>query len=226
MCADAACLVLRLEGPLQSWGTSSQYSRRLTDRLPSRSAVAGMLCAALGLDRGSAAEGAFLREFAGLRMLAVAVPRVCDNRQLPVQRLEDYHTVQDTAKADGGLKPCHLTWRQYLLNAAFRVFLSGERPLLERAAAALRDPVWGLWLGRKACIPTAPVFMGLFDNKQAALRACLPQGLAGLTSSRDAEDFNSGTDSIADIPLCFDPSARAFSLRRIILQHGEDSHAP
>ena len=68
--------------------------------------------------------------------------------------------------------------------------------------------------------------MGLFDNKQAALRACLPQGLAGLTSSRDAEDFNSGTDSIADIPLCFDPSARAFSLRRIILQHGEDSHAP
>lgn len=60
MCAETACLGMRLEGPLQSWGTSSQYNRRQTDVRPSRSAVTGMLCAALGLYRGSLEESAFL----------------------------------------------------------------------------------------------------------------------------------------------------------------------
>ena len=111
MCAETACLALRLEGPLQSWGTSSQYNRRRTDLLPSRSAITGMLCAALGLDRGSSGESTFLREMAAVHMLAVAVPRCAGESVLSVQRLEDYHTVQHTAKADGKLKDCHITQR-------------------------------------------------------------------------------------------------------------------
>ena len=54
-----------------------------------------------------------------------------------------------------------ITHRQYLLDARFGIILHGDRNLLERAAAALRDPVWGVWLGRKSCIPAAPVFAGL-----------------------------------------------------------------
>ena len=185
MCAETVCLAIRLEGPLQAWGSASQYNRRLTDLLPSRSAVTGMLCAALGLGRGSTEETDFLREMTGVRMLAVAVPRRMGGTALPVRRLEDYHTVQDTAKADGGLKDCHITRRQYLLDAAFRVFLSGSRALLEKAGAALQDPVWGLWLGRKSCIPTAPVFAGIFADEQAAIAACVPEGLDGCLRSRD-----------------------------------------
>ena len=75
MCAETVCLAIRLEGPLQAWGSASQYNRRLTDLLPSRSAVTGMLCAALGLGRGSTEETDFLREMTGVRMLAVAVVR-------------------------------------------------------------------------------------------------------------------------------------------------------
>lgn len=220
MCAETACLALRLEGPLQAWGSASQYNRRLTDVLPSRSAVTGMLCAALGLDRGSQEEGTFLREMADVRMLAVAVPRRQGGRALPVRRLEDYHTVQDTAKADGGLKDCHITRRQYLLDAAFRVFLSGRRALLEELGAALQDPVWGLWLGRKSCIPTAPVFAGLFADEQEAVAACVPEGLDGCLRSRDALSFAEGTDSVADMPLSFASSARSFALRRVRLDHG------
>lgn len=225
MCADTACLALRLEGPLQSWGTASQYNRRLTDVLPSRSAVSGMLCAALGLDRGSAEEAAFLRDMTAVHMLAVAVPRRLRGRNLPVQRLEDYHTVQDTAKADGGLKDCHITRRQYLLDAAFRVFLSGERALLEKLGNALRDPVWGLWLGRKACIPTAPVFAGVFPDERTAVTACVPEGLEGCLCSRDAPSFAEGTDSVADTPLCFNSSARTFALRRIRMEYGSEGNA-
>lgn len=225
MCAETACLALRLEGPLQAWGTSSLYNRRLTDVLPSRSAVSGMLCAALGLDRGSAEEAAFLRDMTAVHMLAVAVPRRLGDRVLPVRRLEDYHTVQDTAKADGSLKDCHITRRQYLLDAAFRVFLSGERGLLEKAGKALRDPVWGLWLGRKACIPTAPVFAGLFPDERTAVMTCVPEGLEGYLCSRDAPSFSEGTDSVADRPLCFNSSARAFALRRIRIEYGGEGNA-
>ena len=222
MCAETVCLAIRLEGPLQAWGSASQYNRRLTDLLPSRSAVTGMLCAALGLGRGSTEETDFLREMTGVRMLAVAVTRRMGGTALPVRRLEDYHTVQDTAKADGGLKDCHITRRQYLLDAAFRVFLSGSRALLEKAGAALQDPVWGLWLGRKSCIPTAPVFAGIFADEQAAIAACVPEGLDGCLRSRDALSFAEGTDSVADMPLSFASSARAFALRRVRLDHGDE----
>ena len=139
-----------------------------------------------------------------------------------MRRLEDYHTVQDTAKADGGLKDCHITRRQYLLDAAFRVFLSGSRALLEKTGAALQDPVWGLWLGRKSCIPTAPVFAGIFADEQAAIAACVPEGLDGCLRSRDALSFAEGTDSVADMPLSFASSARAFALRRVRLDHGDE----
>lgn len=220
MCAETACLGMRLEGPLQSWGSASQYNRRLTDVLPSRSAVTGMLCAALGLDRGSAEEAAFLQAMTLVHMLAVAVPRRSDGRTLAVRRLEDYHTVRHTAKADGGLKDCHITRRQYLLDASFRIFLSGERTLLEKTGATLQDPVWGLWLGRKACIPTAPVFAGIFADERSAVAACLPEGLDDCLCSRDAPSFSAGTDSVADMPLCFASSARAFALRRVWLTHG------
>lgn len=236
MCADTACLALRLEGPLQSWGTASQYNRRLTDVLPSRSAVSGMLCAALGLDRGSAEEAAFLRDMTAVHMLAVAVPRRLGGRNLPVQRLEDFHTVLYTVNAKGEDKKgkdkkgkhkedCHLTYRQYLLDAAFRVFLSGERALLEKLGNALRDPVWGLWLGRKACIPTAPVFAGVFPDERTAVTACVPEGLEGCLCSRDAPSFAEGTDSVADTPLCFNSSARAFALRRIRREYGSEGNA-
>ena len=220
MCAETACLCMRLEGPLQSWGTSSQYNRRLTDILPSRSAVTGMLCAALGLDRGSREEAAFLQALTAVRMLTVAVPRRPGGKPLAVRRLEDYHTVQHTATAKGDLKKdCHITRRQYLLDAAFRVFLTGERALLEKVGAALQDPVWGLWLGRKACIPTAPVFAGLFVDEQAAIAACIPEDLDDYLCSRDASSFAEGTDSVADVPLSFASSARAFALRRVQLLH-------
>ncbi len=216
MSSEHACLAMRLEGPLQSWGSSSQFNRRLTDLLPTRSAISGMLCAALGLERGSEAESRFLVRCNRLHMLAVALPRRSRDRVLAVRRLEDYHTVQNTRKAGGGLKDCHITKRHYLLDAAFRVFLSGDKGTLDEAASALQDPVWGLWLGRKACIPSAPVFVGLYSNEAEAVQACLPDALEHCVSVRDAQSFIEGSDSVPDMPLSFNSSDRRFALRRVV----------
>ncbi|CAM5370648.1 hypothetical protein SCALM49S_05746 [Streptomyces californicus] len=49
-------LLLRLAGPLQSWGTHSKYLWRDTARFPTRSGVVGMLASGLGRERGAALD--------------------------------------------------------------------------------------------------------------------------------------------------------------------------
>ena len=44
-------LLLRLVGPMQSWGTTSRFDQRDTGKEPSKSGVVGLLAAALGIDR-------------------------------------------------------------------------------------------------------------------------------------------------------------------------------
>ena len=52
---NANTLLLRLEGPLQSWGDQeSKFVVRRTGEAPTKSGVAGLLCAALGVARPDA----------------------------------------------------------------------------------------------------------------------------------------------------------------------------
>ena len=44
-------LLIRLAGPMQSWGTSSRFDRRDTGKEPSKSGVIGLLSAAMGIGR-------------------------------------------------------------------------------------------------------------------------------------------------------------------------------
>lgn len=44
-------LLLRLVGPMQSWGTTSRFDQRDTGKDPSKSGVIGLLAAAMGIDR-------------------------------------------------------------------------------------------------------------------------------------------------------------------------------
>ena len=46
-----ATLLLRLVGPMQSWGTTSRFTQRDTRNEPSKSGVIGLLAAALGIPR-------------------------------------------------------------------------------------------------------------------------------------------------------------------------------
>jgi CRISPR system Cascade subunit CasD len=236
MSSDKSYLTLRLEGPLQSWGFDSQYNRRNTGLMPTKSAIAGMCCAAFGWSRGSKAEHDFLVSFGELRMTAIAIPRSGVKKDLPVRRLQDYHTVGGgydpnnpnergniTVSAEDG-KPrakkgqalAVLTRRQYLTDAAFGVLLEGDAVLLGEMAAALADPKWGLWLGRKTCIPTTPVFAGLKKNHDDALRLLLGEKpLESFTRQVDAVIFTEGHDSLPDTAVSFDSAHRVFVPRRV-----------
>ena len=218
-------LALRFQGPLQSWGVDSQYSRRNTALMPTKSAVAGMCCAAMGLARGCDEESGFLDKFTGLKMTAIAIPRVLErkwsNRNLVMRRLQDYHTVQNTRRAEGGVKECHITYRQYLTDASFGIVLGGDANLLEVIASALANPKWGLWLGRKACIPSAPILAGLRDSLEESLRLLIGnRPVESFTRQEEAVSFLEGTDSLPDQALCFALNRRLFAPRRIQQMRG------
>jgi CRISPR system Cascade subunit CasD len=189
--------------------------------MPTKSGIAGMCCAALGYSRGSVAENEFLAKFAHVRMTAVAIPRRCAEKVLLVQRLQDYHTVQNTKTADGKTKDCHITHRQYLTDASFCVLLEGPKPLLGKITEALGNPVWGIWLGRKTCIPSAPVIAGLKDNKDDALRLVIGNDpVESFTRQEEVADFTEGRDSLPDTPVSFATKKRFFSPRRVRTLHG------
>ena len=56
MSADSAYLALMLDAPLQSWGFASRFQRRTTGLHPTKSGVIGLICAAMGVGKGSDAE--------------------------------------------------------------------------------------------------------------------------------------------------------------------------
>ena len=166
-------VMVRLTGPLQSWGTQGRFSIRDTDSEPSKSGVVGLVGAALGMPRDDQAS------LARLRTLAFVV-RV-DREGWP---LRDYHTVgggtfrgEDHGlwSIEAGRKEIKtaLTQRYYLSDASFLAALGGDdEALVAEIARALQRPVWPLFLGRRACPPSEPVFAGLVDGPpDLAIRA-------------------------------------------------------
>jgi CRISPR system Cascade subunit CasD len=231
MSADTGYLALLLDAPLQSWGFASRFQRRTTGLHPTKSGVLGMICAALGIGKGTNAERELLQ--APLTMTSIAIPRLVGGPRsvvaapVPVRRLEDFHTVQNTRRASG--KPNTdpvVTHRQYLADAKFGIILAGDRALLDRIADALRNPVWGIWFGRKSCLPSAPVCRGVFASRQEAAHALVGDApLEQFTCVEEVADFAAGTDSYNDQPVSFgqpDSSSegRAFTIRRVKLIPG------
>ncbi|MFQ5510033.1 MAG: type I-E CRISPR-associated protein Cas5/CasD [Leptospirillia bacterium] len=148
-------LLLRLAGPMQSWGTTSRFDQRDTGKEPSKSGVIGLLAAALGIDREN------WTDLEPLTRLAMGV-----RHDRPGTPKWDYQTAGcaggDTIiRASGKPSPDGVVSRRdYLADAVFLVGLEGANgPLLERAHAALADPVWPLALGRKSYVPSEPVWL-------------------------------------------------------------------
>jgi CRISPR system Cascade subunit CasD len=131
---------------MQSWGSRSRFQERDTEREPTKSGIIGLLCAALGRDRAEP-----LDDLAALRMGV----RVDLEGRLEI----DYHTALDVLKANRSGTDTQISNRAYLADAAFLVGLEGEAALLERLQAALKNPRWPLFLGRKSFVPGCPVFL-------------------------------------------------------------------
>lgn len=192
-----ATLLLRLAAPLQSWGSDSKFETRKTDREPTKSGVVGLLAAALGLRRDDT-EG--LARLNGLRFAV----RADQEGSL----LVDFHTAKSRDTS-------YVTYRHYLQDAVFLAGLESEdEALLRELEAALRHPVYPLYLGRRSCPPVGRVFLGISDLplREALLENAPPDAKRLIT---DAADGAPG-GLVRDVPLSFDPARREYGYRAVV----------
>ena len=172
-------LLIRLEGPMQSWGLDSRLSERTTMAMPTKSGVVGLLCAALGRDRSEP-----VTDLATLRM-GVRIDG-------PGYLLTDFHTARECRRGNvkAGLETV-MTNRQYLCDASFLVGLESEdEDLLLELEIALQNPVYLLSLGRRTCPPGAPITLpdtGLreMELEEALEREPLPGRLSAVAFIED-----------------------------------------
>ena len=52
---------------------------------------------------------------------------------------------------------------------AFAVALQVPESRVKAIGRYLQNPVWDLYLGRKACVPTEFIFQGVFNNRSSAM---------------------------------------------------------
>ena len=228
-------LALYLRAPFQSWGAASKFGDRGTLDAPTRSGLLGMIAAACGIDKNDEVrDREWLARASSLSFTVVSFRRG--------DRMTDYHTVGGgfdesdpwrrrmiPTKAENA-KPrgTDLTRRDYLTDSVFGVVLSGDDGMIAEIASGLANPVWGVWLGRKNCIPTEPILAGMFESDEAAknaindrFRGALKRGkgkVAGLEGDSVAFSVveaaaDEAEETILDVPVSF--SRREFHARRI-----------
>lgn len=206
-------LLLRLAGPMQSWGSSSRFARRGTEIAPTKSGVIGMLAAAKGIRRTEPITELLDLEF-GVRL------------DQPGQVMHDFQT----ARTLDGRSSAPLTYRFYLADAAFLAAVSGDRDLLTGLADALRRPHFPLYLGRRSCPPAGVVCLGVHDQSLDDALKTWPWTAAEwwrrrvgstvrLEIIRDARPGEPMDETIPDAPLSFDPAQRRHTWRAVHRSH-------
>ena len=224
MGSKVAGLAIYLDAPLQSWGVLSKFQRRGTESYPSKSGVLGLVAAAMGIDKRDASEADKLKPLASCKFSAFAV--ALSDKQQPVSQLEDYHTVgggydrddpvqrlRISRKASGGTSTTVVTRRFYLEQARFVVVLEGDEELLQKASGSLEDPKWGVWFGRKCCLPSAPLLPTLSDTGEKAASMLLGKLRASVVGEGRAEEDGDGAWRMPDQPLSF--GSREFASRPV-----------
>lgn len=205
-------LLLRLAGPLQSWGDASRFTRRHTRTEPTKSGVLGLLAAAQGRRRTDPIEDLAALSF-GVRV---------DQRG----RIErDFHTA--IRSKDGKEESMPLSYRYYLTDAVFVAAVSGDEGLLSGLDEATRAPRFALYLGRRSCPPTGEISMGLYaGDVETALRNAPWQARDWYRAEQgqrvlldlvlDARPGTPYAETTRDVPISYDPTLRQYGWRDVV----------
>ena len=171
-------LAFTLHAPLAAFGAVAVGERRPTWDRPGRSAVLGLVAAALGVPRTDEATHEAMHRSYGMAVRTDA----------PGRLLADYHTAQVPPAQRGRRHPTRahelstpglstiLTRREYRTDALHTVALwehDGAPHPLDALHGALLRPFYVLYLGRKGCplgLPLGPLVLDAPDP-EAALQA-------------------------------------------------------
>lgn len=193
-------LLFDLSAPMGAFGSYAGHERRGSEIMPPRSAVLGLLGAALGIERADHDGQAALRRYrVAVRLLAQNAP------------LRDYHTVQTVPakiKRPNGRRAAieaigrdvntSITVRDYRTDVAFTVAVWNEDapwPLSQVKDALLR-PAFVLYLGRKSCplaAPLGPRIVSGLDPVAVLRRVSMPDWLHATPGGIASDPFPGGS---------------------------------
>jgi CRISPR system Cascade subunit CasD len=177
------CLILRLDAPLMSFGGVVVDQHHPTGRFPGVAMLAGLLGNALGWDH---------RDSEKLQRLQDRL-RFAARWDAEPEPLLDYQTVdlgqdflvdtgwttrgrREDRKGGSAATGTHIRYRHHWANGVMTVALAlhgSGAPTLEDLEHALQTPARPLFIGRKPCLPAAPLCIGRREAQgvKAALAA-------------------------------------------------------
>ena len=167
-------LNLNLAADLMSFGKPNNWmDYRETEYHPTKSAIIGMIAAALGIKRGEER----LNDLSCALTLYMENPKeddffshsiILEDFQIvrPLKSLSLRELVQNDwsipngrfQTANGNTKnTLPVMHKFYLQDTSFHLVIEGEDDLIEEIANALDHPVYPLYIGRKCCIPSCRI---------------------------------------------------------------------
>lgn len=195
-------LLMRLDAPLVSFGASMVDQNGVVQAFPPRSLLTGLLGNALGYEHQDEAKLQRLQERI---VYAARIDRAGE-------ALVEYQTVDlgapwmDPAQAGwttrgriaerGGASSegTHQRYRHHRADSVHTVALelrpADEAPTVDALTTALKAPARPLFIGRKACLPAAPLFLDVVDAENALMALSrakrIPQARATSTEAATA----------------------------------------
>lgn len=209
------CLI-NLYGPMAGYGGIAVGEMRSSWSRPSRSAVLGMIAAALGVRRDDEEAQARLQAGYGFSVMVLQ----------PGSMMQDFHTIQSVSSSsirklnyvmtrrdeiNASEIPPILSRREYLCDhiSVACIWIRDTESAqfsLEDIAAAFRNPVFCLYLGRKSCPPALPVHARVVQAD--TLKSALVQHIDGFdllngftVPNRVSIFFEEGIDTGFDEPV-------------------------
>jgi CRISPR system Cascade subunit CasD len=185
-----AFLLATLYAPMASWGDIAVGERRTSWDRPSRSAVLGLVAAALGIERQDQDSHDALDQGYGVAVRVDA----------PGQVMVDYHTAQVLPQAEvKRIRPrtrgdlirhgerhhklnTILSWRELRVDAAYTLALwarENARWPLQALADALQAPAFPLYAGRKANVLAWPLLPEVVEAPSLAAALARRAPLSG-----------------------------------------------
>lgn len=192
-------LVFRLYGPMASWGEAAVGGDRPSAIAPTRSALLGLLGAALGIKRDQTTELGDLQA-----SVAVAVKQC-----VPTSLMRDYHTTQVPSHNNKVIHRSRkselsedklntiLSSRDYRCDGLWVVAVSlrdSSTITLTDLKRALQKPVYTLSLGRKSCPLAAPLLPQLISG--TTLKGALDTEFPALTKSLQQDQMWLGFNGV------------------------------
>lgn len=198
-------LHLRLSAPLMAFGGIAIDHVGPTRDVPAASALTGLMANALGWRREASNAHQCLQDRLIFAALIARQGRVLTDNQNALLRKNDSGWTtrgQPEGRTGDSYNNPHRRRRDYLADHECHVVLrlappkSPEEPTTEHLKAALERPARPLFIGRKPCLPSAPLFAGWIEAS-TPLEALRELGIPGRAFWPQVED-EAGID-IADL---------------------------